>query len=609
MAIAVIGAFSVIEDVVAQKQRQTAAQKETYTRPKPTRPIKPTIPDANRYQDDKVFLEYADSLFRPENEYEEFQIVKGNVKFRQGAMWMFCDSAYFYPQKNSMDAFGHVEMRQGDTLFVYADKLYYDGASRHATLTKGPSRGNVTLKDTEASLTTDSLDYDLVTEIGWYTTGGRLEDKVNELTSGYGEYSPSTKLARFRQDVVLVNNKDGYRMLTEELDYNTGTHIATINQSTKIEGANDTIITTRGWYDTNTDHAELLSRSTILHRDSAENIITLEGDSIIYDKLTRTSRAYMFRDNSKLPKPMVLTDTARKVTLIGGYGEYNDGTGVAYSTQYPLLMEYSRPDTLFLRADTIQSSVERDSLKEFNVAKAIGRARFFNRDMQGIADTLIFRERDSILYMLRKPVVWNDNKQVYGNRINVHFNDSTPDWAELPLAGMMGEHIDEDFYNQLTGQYMKAYFADRTLKRLEVDGGVQTIFLPQEKDSTYNKLVRIESSYLELDMDSNKIKHIRYWPEPSGVVYPLFSVKNADRFIEGFRWLESLRPRREWYGAGYRWLDDLGDESEELEEYFMQPPIIKEPQKVPRQPDAEETADKDPLVMPDSKIAVPVEND
>lgn len=581
-ALVAAGTLSVLQGALAQTRRAAEQKKETYTRPAPTKPLKPSIPEANRYQDDKVFLENADSLFRPANEFEEFQIVKGSVKFRQGSMWMFCDSAYYYPQKNSMHAFGHVEMRQGDTLFVYADRLFYDGMVKHATLTRGPSRGNVELKNRTVTLVTDSLDYDLNAQRGWYVTWGRLEDDMNTLTSIYGEYSPSTKEAKFRDDVLLVNRKDGYRLTTNELDYNTATHIADINTLTRIEGANDTIITTRGHYNTATDHAELTARSTILHRDSSLNVTTLEGDSIIYDKRSRVSKAYMFRDPSRHPAPMVITDTARKVTLIGGYGEYNDSTREAMSTYYPLLLEYSRPDTLFLRADTVLSFMEtlvRDTVdtvpRDFHVARAIGRARFFNKDLQGIADTLLMVERDSMLHMMRKPVVWTGERQVYGNRIDVHFNDSTPDWAELPESGMVAEHIAEDFYNQMTGAYMKAYLEDQRLKRLEVDGNVMVIMLPQEKDSSYNKLVHAESSYLTLDMDSNKVERLKMWPEVSGTVTPMFEVKKSQQYIEGFRWFESLRPRREWYGDKMHWADELGDISDELEAYFREPPLFK----------------------------------
>lgn len=582
-AIVFAGSLSLINRANAQSQNiKQAREKESFTRPDPKKPIKPTIPDANRFQQDKVFLENADSLYRPVNESEEFQIVKGSVKFRQGGMWLFCDSAYYFPQRNSMDAFGHVEMRQGDTLFVYADKVYYDGLSRHAILTHGPSRSNVQLKNRSVTLTTDSLDYDLAGERGWYTLGGTLEDDVNTLTSQYGEYSPATKIADFRYDVVLVNRKDGYKMFTEELRYNTATHIADINTLTRIEGATDTIVTSAGNYNTATDYAVLTSRSLITHRDSAANVTTLEGDSIIYDKATRISRAYMFRDPSKLPAPMVINDTARKVTLIGGYGEYNDSTRSAFSTEYPLLIEYSRPDTLFLRADTVLSFIEKvpvDTVgletKDFNVARAIGRARFFSQDIQGIADTLLFKEQDSILYMMKKPVVWSGERQVYGNLINVHLNDSTADWAELPESGMLAEHVAENFYNQLTGTYMMAYFSNQTLDSLDVKGNVIAKLLPQEQDSSYNKLVHAESSYLHMEMDGKDVKFLKMWPEVTGNVKPLFEVKTADQFIEGFVWLESLRPVRDWYGSRARWLDDLGEVSDEMDEYFKAPPLFK----------------------------------
>lgn len=701
VALALLGlAWSWIGDARAQSARNKP-KTETYTRPKPREPIKPQIPDVNRFQDDKVFLEHADSLFRPANEYEEFQIVKGTVKFRQGGMWMFCDSAYYYPEKNSMDAFGHVEMRQGDTLFVYADKLYYDGLEKHATLVRGPSRDKVELKNRTVNLKTDSLEYDVMNERGWYTTGGVLQDDVNTLTSIYGEYSPNTKQAKFRDDVKLVNNKDGYKLRTSELDYNTETHIADINTHTVIEGANDTIVTTKGWYDTRTDHAQLTSRSTITHRDSANNVTWLEGDSIIYDKLTRLSRAYMFRDKSKHQQPMVLTDTARKVQLIGGYGEYNDSTRTAMATEYPLLIEYSRPDSLFLRADTIlsyivQEMVWPDSLdnmlsaatrarlarfeslqqiadsmpvvlsllpykfqlpgwgekpklpeeseeqapvsersersepsepsevsepsdsvdcsnnsnstdtldslaavdtvppappgprldklgrdsafmipKDFHVAKAIGKARFFNKDAQGVADTMIYVQHDSMMYMLRKPLVWSGERQVMGNRIDLHLNDSTVDWAYLPESGILGEHVDEDFYQQLSGTKMKAFIDNEMIKRLEVEGNVQTIVLPQESDSTVNKLVNAESSYLTIDFVDGKLDHLKMWPEVSGTVTPIGQVKQSQKFLQGFRWLDMLRPQRGWYGDRVRWIDELGEVPEALEQWFREASPIK----------------------------------
>ena len=72
--------------------------------------IKPQVPTADRYQKNKVFLEYADELIADEKLTPEYQVLRGNVKFRKEGMFMYCDSAYFYDKKNSIDAFGNIKM-------------------------------------------------------------------------------------------------------------------------------------------------------------------------------------------------------------------------------------------------------------------------------------------------------------------------------------------------------------------------------------------------------------------------------------------------------------------------------------------------------------------
>lgn len=592
-----------------QNKKKTQKKEESYRRPEPTRPIRPEIPSADRNQSDKVFLEYADELYTDEMRERNQQVVRGNVKFRKGGMYMYCDSAYFYAETNSLDAFGNVKMEQGDTLFVFADLLYYNGERQLARL-RTNGRQKVRLINRDVTLTTDSLNYDMMVDLGYFMEGGTIDDKVNNLSSVYGQYSPRTKEAEFNDKVVLVN--ENYTMETERLLYNTDTHIARIVSPTIIKSENDTILTRSGWYNTTTEEAELNSRSTIIHADSLNNVTTLEGDSIVYDKAAGISRAYMFRDRNKSAQPMVITDTANKTILIGGYGYYNDKKKEAFATEYPLLMEHSRPDTIFLRADTIRTftyhygkkpikpiltdslgnpldsisqataiaeadSINRDT--EYHVAKAYKRARFFRIDMQGVADSMTFDSRDSMLYMNRRPIVWSSNRQIFGGVINVHFNDSTVDRADLPEYGMMAESVEEDFYNQLSGKKMTAYFENQQLKQLYVDGNVQAILLPAEKDSTYNKLVNAESSYMLIDMTDQKMDKLKMWPEVTGSVTPLFLIKSSQYYLPDFKWYEAIRPRREWYGDKTKWADDLGDVPDELEHYFSMPESTTEKRK------------------------------
>lgn len=578
---------------------------EKYQRPKPTKPIKPTVPQADRYQKDKVFLEQADSLYKRGMDTVERQIVSGDVRFSHGAMWMFCDSAYYYPDRNSFDAFGNVKMEQGDTLFVYADKLFYDGDLKYAKLVNGPTRSNVELKDSKGTLVTDTLHYYVEESRGFYDTWGTLDDGVNTLRSQRGIYDTDTKDAQFFINVDLENSKDGYSMLTDTLYYNTSSHIARIESPTDIYGPNDTIRATQGWYNTVTDSIELTSRSLIAHTDSLGRTVTLEGDSIIYDKITRISRAYRFSDDRRGGSPVVLTDTANHTTLVADYAYYNDGTREAMATRYPLLMEYSRPDTLFLRADTILTYIRNElriprpaidsipqtdsivyidgvalfdsiplgaGIREYRMAEAFRRARFFGQDIQGVADSIIVSQGDSLLHMIRKPVAWSGERQVSGIEIVVHFNDSTADRAMIPADARVMEHVEEEFYNQIAGKEMTALLEDGTLRHLDVNGNVQLMFLPLENDSTISRLVYAESGWMTVDMNDGDLENMKMWPDVNGTVTPIFMIKkNEQRIIPGFRWLEAIRPKRSWYGDRLHWDDDLGELSEELEQYFTDP--------------------------------------
>ncbi len=163
--------------------------------------IRPTIPDADRHQPDKVFIEYADRLDKESGSVE--QILVGNVQFRKGDMFMYCDSARFNEETSSLNAFNNVRMEQGDTLFVYGDELFYDGATELAELRAYPG-GNVRLINRDVSLTTPVFFYDLAADEAYYMTGGTLRDETNTLRSLQGYYYPATKDAFFYLNVELT---------------------------------------------------------------------------------------------------------------------------------------------------------------------------------------------------------------------------------------------------------------------------------------------------------------------------------------------------------------------------------------------------------------------
>lgn len=497
--------------------------------------IAPTVPAANRYQEGKVFLEHADLLHYEkipvaedaEEIPEQYQVLNGNVVMRKGDMFMYCDSAYFYEESNSFDAFGNVRMEQGDTLFVYADELNYDGALELAILYADFGK-KVRLINKDVKLETDVFNYDMLNEVGYYTNGGVLTDKQNKLTSVAGEYHPNTKDAYFNYNVHLrsLQNADTLHIYTDSLDYNTATHIAKIVSKSEIVNSDGVIYSTSGIYNTDTGVGDLYKRSLVVTKRGS----TLTGDTLFYDRTKGFGEAF---------GGVIVTDSVRQVSLHGEYGFYDEIADSAFVTIRALAKEYSRGDTLYLHGDTINAYTEPDSTK---VTNAFHRVRFYRSDMQGICDSLSMTDRDSIMYMYRHPVVWSDERQIFGNVIYLHLNDSTIDWARLPQFGFTAEHIAEDCYNQLSGTDLTAWFNDSTLRRLYVEGNVQLIMFPMENDSTYNKYVQTESSYMDSYYDHNTVDSIHFWPETTTKVVPLYLARKNSYFLPKFAWYEDLRP-------------------------------------------------------------------
>lgn len=538
---------------LAQDQQAVAARNGATT--PHIRRITPVIPNANRFDPGKVFLENADALVADEHRSTEYRVLRGNVRFRRGDMTLTCDSAYFYEASSSLDAFGHVVMNQADTMTVYCDVMHYFGDVEVAKL-----RRHVRVVNRSMTVLTDSLDYDMFNNVARYFSGGTVIDKSGtRITSSVARYEHDTKKVQFTSKVHMINDK--MELFTDILDYDMHTHIATIEDETKIVSLADghTIYTSSGWYNLSNEEGTLYNRSTIKGKDGQ----TLVGDVVYYDrkndkgqaqgnvvltdeKTQRTLKGdivdYDRRNGvGKAWGNVVITDMKNKVILEGEEGYHNEKTKVSYVTENALAREFSQKDTTYIHADTLRTITVDNDVRILIANKYV---RFYRKDIQGVCDSASVSERDSILNMYRHAVVWSDARQISGEEINVHVKDSVVDWATLPKPGMLIEHLGETYYNQLSGRNMKALFENQELRQLDVNGDVEVLFYPMENDSTYNKLVNANSAYLTINMKpKQEVEKIKMWPDVSGKVIPLFLAKKSDLLLEKFRWYDSIRPK------------------------------------------------------------------
>ena len=467
----------------------------------------------------KVYLIHSNTLSFDKAVKPDAQILNGDVCFRHDSSYMYCDSAYFFEQTNSLEAFSNVRMEQGDTLFVYGDYLFYDGNTQVAYL-----RENVRMENGQVTLFTDSLNYERIPNIGYYFEGGLIVDSLNQLSSFYGQYSPETKLAVFN-DSVQVENPD-FTLYSDTLHYDTESKVATILGPSVIVSDSGTIHTSRGWYDTVNNTSLLLDQSQV---ESGEKILI--GDSIFYNRDTGMGEVY---------GNMSLIDTAQHVTLQGEYGYYNEQTGYAFATDSARFLEYSQGDTLFLHADTLQM-VTVDSV--YREIKAYYGVRFYRIDMQGVCDSMQFNTRDSVLYMYTEPVLWNEQYQLYGDTIAIYMNDSTIEYAHVIQFAFAAQHVDSSYYNQLKGNDLKAYFEGQAVHQIDVAGNAESIFYPLEKDGAKVGMNETKSGFLTIWVKDNKLDKLKIWPSPVGTMTPIPDLKPDQKMLKDFYWFDYLRPK------------------------------------------------------------------
>lgn len=467
----------------------------------------------------KVFLEHANVLSFDKAVKADAQVLVGDVRFRHDSSYMYCDSAYFFEQINSLEAFSNVRMEQGDTLFVYGDYLFYNGNTQIAYV-----RENVRMENGQVTLFTDSLNYERIPNIGYYFDGGMIVDSVNQLSSFYGQYSPGTKLAIFNDSVRLENPQ--FTLYSDTLHYDTETKIANIIGPSVIVSDSGTIHSSRGWYDTVNNTSLLLDRSQV---ESGEK--TLIGDSIFYNRDAGIGEAF---------GNMSLVDTLQHVTLQGEYGYYNEQTGYAFATDSARFLEYSQADTLFLHADTLQMTTIDSTFREI---KAFYGVRFYRTDMQGVCDSLQYNTRDSILYMYTEPIIWNEQYQLYGDTIAIYMNDSTIDYAHVIQFAFAAQHLDSSYYNQLKGNDLKAYFEGQAINRIDIAGNAESIFYPLENGGEKIGMNTTKSGFLTIWVKENKLDKLKIWPTPVGLMTPIPDLKPDQKSLKDFYWFDYLRPK------------------------------------------------------------------
>lgn len=456
---------------------------------------------------------------------EGMQRLIGNVVFVQNLTTIYCDSAHFYRKKNSVEAFGNVRIVEGDSITITGSRLVYDGDVKTAKL----RRDVVFTKLATATLYTNYLDYARPANLAHYFNGGKLVDSINVLTSNKGYYDATTNLASFKGNVVVTN--PDYTMYADSMQYNSRTkEIFFVSETTVVNKDSSTAVYEGGKYNT-------ITRVSDLHDGVGESEdYIIEGDAYDLDAIRNVARV---RGN------VVMTSKKEKLIIYGQASDYFRDLGITKVYNKAFIAKITDDnDTLFLSADTLVSVDSQDPAKKRILA--YHNVKIYKQDLQGIADSLVYRTADSTLYFYNDPVLWTQGNQLTADSISLLIENNTINRMYLIDNAFVISQDTLRNFNQIKGREMTTFFSKGKISRVIVEGNGESLYFALNEDNGgvmgMNKII---CSNITIRFKDGKVNNLSFYVKPEASFIPPHELREEQKTLKGFEWRAEVKPTRD----------------------------------------------------------------
>lgn len=443
----------------------------------------------------------------------------GDVKLKQDDVLMYCDSANFYAETNGIDAFGHIHIKEGDSLDIYSDKLNYDGKNKKAILT-----GNVRLLRSDMQLTSNELHYDTKNKVASYYSGGKITGKKINLTSKRGYYYETSQMSFFRGDVVFVN--ESTRITADTLSYDMNRDITYFYTDTKIENEKDLIYCNKGYYSAKTEISEF-SNYAIIYSEKQQ----ISADSIWYDQRKGIGKAY---NNAQL------VDTASNIIICGNKAEYSNDPEKITVTDQAYCIYLMEKDSFYISGDTLKAYPDSSGA---NILRAWHHVLMYKDDLQGICDSLVYSESDSLVRLYYNPIVWSGENQMKADTIYLELKNDELHKVYLHKSAFLSSRSHTDMFNQIKGKNVLGYFSKGDLEKMLVEGNGESIYYAKNDSDEYIGVNKAVCSNMWLYFKENEVQKITFLTKPDASFLPIADINPKDLVLKDFVWLDHLRPK------------------------------------------------------------------
>lgn len=462
----------------------------------------------------EIIIENSDNVEVNEELAPGALLLSGNVKLIHDGVTMTCNKAYFFKKENYLKAFGNVQLNQGDTLFLNSKYAEYSGNVKKAFAT-----GNAVMTSPDATLQTDTINFDRNVQEAFYNTKGTILNKDNTLVSKSGRYYVKEKKFQFLTEVVITNPK--YVIKSNHLDYysNSG-HTYLLGPST-ITSKENYIYTEKGFYDTKMNLAHFLRKSYIKYDDRL-----IEGDSLFYNRNTEFASA---------TRNVKITDSINKGIVKGHYAELYKLKDSMFVTKRAVAINLVENDSVYIHGQKLMVTGKEGE----RILRAFKNVRFYKIDMSGKCDSIHSDSKTALTKLIGKPILWNGESQITGDVMHLIGDNTTRKLDSLKVLNntfLISKDTLGTGYNQVKGLNLFGKFRDGKLHDVDVIKNTEVVYFMR---NDANELVGINknvSSKINLILENNAIETITFFNKVDGDMYPEDELPENARKLRGMIW-------------------------------------------------------------------------
>lgn len=462
----------------------------------------------------KIIVEHADYGDTNTEELPEGFLLSGNVKVNHDGIVLTCNKAYFFRNENYIKAFGNVQLVQGDTLFLNSKYAEYNGNMRRAF-----ASGDAYMSSPDATLNTDTINFDRNTQEVYYNSPGTIVNKDNTLKSKSGRYYVEQKKFQFLTAVTITNPQ--YVIKSNHLDYysNSG-HSYLLGPST-ITSKNNYIYTEKGFYDTKKNLAHFLRKSYIKYDDRL-----IEGDSLYYDRN---------REFASATRNVKITDSINRAIIKGHYGEVFKKKDSMFVTKRALAINFVDNDSVYIHGKRLMVTGKEGD----RIIRAYNNVRFLKKDMSGKCDSIHSSSKNSLTKLIGNPILWNGENQITGDVIHLIGNNTTKKIDSLKVLNntfLVSKDTLGTGFNQVKGLNLYGKFLDGKLHDVDIVKNAEVIFYMRNNENELIGINKNISSRINMILDNNAIETITFFNQVDGDIYPEADLPENARKLRGLVW-------------------------------------------------------------------------